>query len=47
MDDKRMIQLLDDAKTLYEDGAIIEAKDKAIEFINEITDFEWRCEHDG
>ena len=40
MNDKKQIQLLKDAVELYEDGAILEAKDKAIEFINNITDFE-------
>ena len=40
MNDKKMIGILQDAIALYMDGAIIEAKDKAIEFINIITDFE-------
>ena len=40
MNDIKQIQLLKDAVELYEDGAILEAKDKAIEFINNITDFE-------
>lgn len=44
MDDIKQIQLLKDAVKLYEDGAILEAKDKAIEFINNITDFEAESE---
>ena len=40
MNDIKQIQLLKDAIELYKDGAILEAKDKAIEFINNITDFE-------
>lgn len=40
MNDIKQIQLLKDAIELYENGAILEAKDKAIEFINNITDFE-------
>ena len=44
MDDQKQIQLLQDAITAYENGAIIEAKDMAIEFINNITDFEAESE---
>ena len=39
MNDKKQVKLLEDAIALYEDGAILEAGDKAIEFINTITDF--------
>ena len=39
MNDKKQVKLLKDAITLYEDGAILEAGDKASEFINAITDF--------
>lgn len=40
MNDKKQIQLLKDAIDAYENGEILEAKDMAIEFINNITDFE-------
>ena len=40
MDDERQIRLLQHAIAAYDNGAIIEAKDAAIEFINNITDFE-------
>lgn len=40
MDDTKQIKLLYDALKAYENGEIIEAKDLAIEFINNITDFE-------
>lgn len=40
MNDANQIQLLKDAIKAYENGEILEAKDKAIEFINNITDFE-------
>lgn len=40
MNDKKQIQLLRDAIDAYENGEILEAKDMAIEFINNITDFE-------
>ena len=40
MNDKKQIQLLKDAIDAYENGEILEAKDKAIEFIDNITDFE-------
>ena len=39
MDDKKQVKLLEDAIALYEDGAILEAGDKAREFIEAITDF--------
>ena len=39
MDDKKQVELLEDAIALYKDGAILEAGDKASEFINAITDF--------
>lgn len=39
MNDKKQVKLLEDAIALYEDGAILEAGDKAGEFINAITDF--------
>lgn len=39
MDDKKQVELLEDAIALYKDGAILEAGDKAIEFINTIADF--------
>lgn len=45
MNDKKQIQLLKDAIELYKDGAILEAKDKAIEFINNIADFEMDFEN--
>ena len=40
MNDKKQIQLLKNAIKAYENGEILEAKDMAIEFINNITDFE-------
>ena len=44
MNDKKQIQLLKNAIDAYEAGEIIEAKDMAIEFINNITDFETESE---
>ena len=44
MNDKKQIQLLKDSIDAYENGEILEAKDKAIEFINNITDFEAESE---
>ena len=44
MNDKKQIQLLKDAIDAYENGEIIEAKDMAIEFINNIADFETESE---
>ena len=44
MDDKVQIKLLSDAIVAYENGEILEAKDMAIEFINNITDFEAESE---
>ena len=44
MDDTKQIKLLKDAIKAYENGEIIEAKDMAIEFINNITDFESESE---
>ncbi len=44
MDDENQIQILKDAIKSYENGEILEAKDKAIEFINNITDFEAESE---
>ena len=44
MDDKKQVQLLENAIKAYENGEIIEAKDMAIEFINNITDFEMEFE---
>ena len=44
MDDKVQIKLLSDAIRTYENGEILESKDKAIEFINNITDFESESE---
>lgn len=44
MDDKVQIKLLSDAIRAYENGEILEAKDMAIEFINNITDFEAESE---
>ena len=44
MNDENQIQLLKDAIRAYENGEIIEAKDIAIEFINNITDFEIESE---
>lgn len=44
MDDKVQIKLLNDAIRAYEDGEILEAKDMAIEFNNNITDFETESE---
>ena len=44
MNDKKQIQLLKNAIDAYEVGEIIEAKDMAIEFINNITDFEAESE---
>jgi len=44
MDDKVQIKLLSDAIMAYEKGEILEAKDMAIEFINNITDFEVESE---
>ena len=40
MNDKKQVQLLKNAIKAYENGEILEAKDMAIEFINNITDFE-------
>ena len=40
MNDKNQVKLPQDAIEAYENGEILEAKDKAIEFINNITDFE-------
>ncbi len=45
MNDKKQIQLLKDAIEFYKDGAILEAKDKAIEFINSVTNFEMDFEN--
>lgn len=39
MDDKKQVELLEDAIALYKNGAILEAGNKASEFINAITDF--------
>lgn len=39
MNDEYMVSLLEEAKELYEDGAIIEAHDKAIVFCNMIIDY--------
>lgn len=39
MNDKEQIQLLKNAIDAYESGEILESKDMAIEFINNITDF--------
>ncbi len=44
MNDKEQIQLLKDAIEAYENGEILEAKGMAIEFINNITDFEMESE---
>lgn len=44
MNDENQIQLLKDAIRAYKNGEILEAKDKAIEFINNITDFEAESE---
>lgn len=44
MNDIKQIQLLKNAIDAYEKGEIIEAKDMAIEFINNITDFETESE---
>jgi len=44
MNDKKQIQLLKNAIEAYENGEILEAKDMAIEFINNITDFEIESE---
>ena len=44
MNDENQIQLLKDAIRAYENGEIFEAKDKAIKFINNITDFEAESE---
>lgn len=44
MNDENQIQLLKDAIRAYENGEIIEAKDMAIEFINNVTDFETESE---
>ena len=44
MNDKKQVKLLQYAIKAYENGEIIEAKDKAIEFINNITDFEAESE---
>lgn len=44
MNDKKQIQLLKNAIKAYENGEILEAKDMAIEFINNITDFEAESE---
>ena len=44
MNDKKQIQLLKDAIKAYENGEILESKDKAIEFIDNITDFEAESE---
>ena len=40
MNDKKQIQLFKNAIKMYENGEILETKDMAIEFINNITDFE-------
>lgn len=40
MNDENQIQILKDAIKAYENGEILEAKDMAIEFINNITDWE-------
>lgn len=47
MNDKKQIQLLKSAIDAYEAGEILEAKDMAIEFINNITDFETESEDLG
>lgn len=47
MNDKKQIQLLKNAIEAYENGEILEAKDMAIEFINNITDFETESEDEG
>ena len=44
MNDENQIQILKDAIKAYENGEILEAKDKAIEFINNIIDFEAESE---
>ena len=44
MNDKKQIELLENAIKAYKNGEIIEAKDMAIEFINNITDFEVESE---
>lgn len=44
MNDEYQIRLLKDAIRAYENGEILEAKDKTIEFINNITDFEAESE---
>lgn len=44
MNDEKQMQLLKDAIKAYENGEILEAKDAAIEFINNITDFETEWE---
>lgn len=44
MNDEKQMQLLKDAIKAYENGEILEAKDTAIEFINNITDFETEWE---
>ncbi len=44
MNDEKQMQLLKDAIKAYETGEILEAKDAAIEFINNITDFETEWE---
>ena len=44
MNDENQIQLLKGAIKAYENGEVLEAKDKAIEFINNITDFETEWE---
>lgn len=44
MNDIKQIQLLKNAIEAYENGEILEAKDMAIEFINNVTDFETESE---
>lgn len=46
MNDKKQIQLLKDAIKAYKNGEILESKDKAIEFIDNITDFEAESEEE-
>lgn len=44
MNDIKQIQLLKNAIEAYENREILEAKDMAIEFINNVTDFETESE---
>lgn len=44
MDDNKQINLLNEAIQSYKNGEIIEAKDLAIQFINNITDFEYEVD---